>query len=91
MTLVLEDTSNCPIAEKCYRCEEYGQGLAVYPIRTAMGTLCLTLCELCHMRLLGARPELPLDELDVSAAVAAHCQHLGITLDAMSAALASQE
>lgn len=93
MTLVLEDTSNCPVAEKCYQCEAHRAptDLDVYPIRTPMGTFCLTLCCLCHMGLLGARPQRPLDEHDVRALVAAHCQHPGVTLDAMSAALASQE
>jgi hypothetical protein len=84
-TTTLDDTSNCPIGDRCAGCGGRTQ-LTPAIADTPVGTLCLTLCPACiHHRVL---PRLSVP--DAVRAVMAHCEHLGIDVDEMAALRATE-
>lgn len=91
MTANITDTSQCPSAEKCYRCE--GQvNLEVVSMDTQIGVLCMTICDFCVQRLShDDPPPLAMDLRSIADAVGRHCQHLGITLHEMACHIAGMQ
>ncbi|MBV9161985.1 MAG: hypothetical protein JO281_10645 [Pseudonocardiales bacterium] len=79
MRVNLDDTTTCPLAQRCARCGQT-TGLGV---RTAIsdmgGVLCSTLCRACDPP--------ALHPVEVALRTLAHCTHLGIDTDQMSALL----
>ncbi len=77
----LDDTTGCLRAGSCEGCQATA-GLAVCTATAIGGVLCLTLCPSCDP------PRLPGPE--VARRTLSHCQHLGIDIDEMAAALARE-
>ncbi|OZM79921.1 hypothetical protein [Pseudonocardia sp. MH-G8] len=84
-TTTLDDTTNCPIADRCAGC---GSRTRLTPAiaDTPVGTLCLTVCPACIRHHVPPRLSVP---QAVYAAVA-HCEHLGIDADEMAALRAAE-
>lgn len=76
----LDDTSRCPVIDRCAGCQATG-GLAVHTATAPGmgGVFCLTLCPDCEP------PRLLCTE--VALRTLAHCHHLGIDTDQMAAIL----
>lgn len=75
----LHDTRGCPVGEVCESCGARGRKLAAATATAAAagGVLCLTLCGPCALA--GQTPRLT--PLAAARFVAAHCGHLGVTVD----------
>ncbi len=82
--LDLDDTSSCNPASKCSLCNARGQ-LSVKTATTLVGVICLTLCAGCVAA--GRSPRLSPAQAAVMSLE--HCQHLGITADAMAELMAA--
>jgi hypothetical protein len=81
----LDDTSRCPVADRCATCSTE-QDLAVATAATRVGVHCFTLCGGCADR--GTLPSL--GWFIAMAGALDHCEHLGIDLDEMAAAIAAE-
>ncbi|GAA0911104.1 hypothetical protein [Pseudonocardia zijingensis] len=84
-TTTLEDTVNCPTGDRCAGCGSHTR-LTAAVADTPLGTLCLTLCPACIRHHILPR----LSAGDALRRVFAHCDHLGITPDEMSALRAAE-
>jgi hypothetical protein len=79
----VDRTTDCPPDEVCLGCKG-GESLDVAAVLTPGGVCCLTVCESC---VVACRMPV-LDEDEAARRVLAHCAHLGITADEMTAAMA---
>lgn len=79
-----DDTSACPIAEKCEVCRD-GELLTVVTALTTLGLICLTTCDHCAR---GPVPALSVSE--AMRRVERHAVHLDAGLDEISAALEAE-
>jgi hypothetical protein len=83
----VDDTSRCPLGHRCESCGSEHDDLAVSTATTPLGVLCLTLCPPC-----AAFAEMPRVAVGTAVRlVAQHCEHLGIDLDEMAAAMGSEQ
>ncbi|MFR9803132.1 hypothetical protein ACL02T_12615 [Pseudonocardia sp. RS010] len=80
----LDDTSRCRIRPECEACRLPADDLAAVTAFASIGVTCLTLCPACaaagRLPVFGSWPE-------AARRVGEHCEHLGIDLDEMAAAL----
>ena len=83
----LHDTSGCPLGVRCEACGIESDDLAVRTSTTLLGVLCLTLCGRCS----AADMAPPVAVGTAARLIAQHCEHLGIDLDEMAAALADRD
>lgn len=82
----LDDTSGCPRQEWCGNCGTAWDVMTL-TVGTRVGVACIRICQRCADP--GGPP--PFDSRgDAKAAVALHCQHLGISLADMAATLAAE-
>lgn len=72
----LDDTSRCPLSGVCEACGATAD-LAVVTAVALGGVLCLTLCPACD------KPP-AVGPATAALMVGAHCEHLGIDLEAMA-------
>ncbi len=79
----LYDTSRCPRGHRCESCGVEASDLAVTTADTMLGVLCLTMCERCAQATVSP----PVAVGTAVRLVCQHCEHLGIDLDEMAAAL----
>jgi hypothetical protein len=85
--LNLDDTTNCPLGDRCAHCGTTG-GLVVATFDTPIGVLCRTICGTCAADDAPRNPfRFSLELNHVVRMVCDHCEHLGIDLDQMAAAL----
>jgi hypothetical protein len=84
-TTTLDDTSNCPLGDRCAGCGGRTR-LTAAVADTPLGTLCMTLCPACIRHHVLPR----LSAGDALRGALAHCEHLGITPDEMSALRAAE-
>lgn len=87
MNADLDDTANCPKAAACASCGAT-EDLEVATVGTPVGVLCATVCASCSD---GGRAPRPAGWGAAIDAVFAHCIHLGIDADEMSALVADEE
>lgn len=86
--LDLYDVSRCPRGPTCERCgrrEDQGAILARGTVETVMGVFCATVCVRCSTE--RSEVAASLSPIAVAERVGRHCEHLGIDLDEMVAAL----
>ncbi len=81
----LDDTSRCPLGDRCESCGTTEQ-LEPATLDTSLGVYCTTLCIPCGEN--GKLPRLTIP--GTALRVLDHCQHLGIDLDE-AAALRAEE
>ena len=80
----LDDTSRCPVGHRCESCGTERGRLAVETATAArLGVMCLTLCRRCA----AFDDQIPVSVSTAARLVGQHCQHLGITVDEMAAAM----
>jgi hypothetical protein len=80
----LDDTSACPLGVRCEACGVEGDDLSVCTVEFGrLGVACLTMCATCG----GSGVVPPVAVATAVRLVAQHCDHLGITVDEMAAAL----
>lgn len=85
--LNLDDTTNCPLGDRCAHCGTTG-GLVVATFDAPIGVLCRTICGTCAADDAPRNPfRFSLELNHVVRMVCDHCEHLGIDLDQMAAAL----
>jgi hypothetical protein len=86
----LDDTTNCPLWVLCGQCGAtmWTARLAVATYETSIGVFCRTMCDRC-VATSGPRYGMALTE--VAYLVMDHCEHLGIDLDQMAAALEAEQ
>lgn len=84
MSIDVGDTARCPIAEACASCGRADQ-LRVRAADLPMGVGCLTVCDSCK-----DRPDIRLSLSSAALMVLSHCEHLGIDLDQMAAAMQAE-
>lgn len=77
------DTSNCPVGHRCESCGAEDPRVAVKAVQTAVGVLCLTMCRVCR----NATMEPPVVVGTAVRLTLAHCMHLGISTQEMTAAI----
>lgn len=79
----LDNTDDCPLGHRCECCGTACEKLTVTTATTSHGVLCLTTCPRC-----ARSTHTPPGAVSTAARlVGQHCQHLGITLDEMAAAM----
>ena len=81
MTADLDDTTQCPVGERCENCSSPDKP-AVSTAECAVGVYCLTLCPACEEL---PPPQPPGGWRGATERVLAHCEHLGIGIEEMSA------
>lgn len=90
LSIDLDDTRNCPVADMCGRCGRSDQDdLEVSTFGSMLGVWCQTLCLGCEQEYLdgwAGRASRSLGVLDAMSKVGEHCEHLGINLDQMALA-----
>jgi hypothetical protein len=80
----LDDTTYCPVGVRCESCGVERDDLAVSTAALGrLGVACLTLCPRCA----GSAVVPPVAVGTAIRLTAQHCEHLGITVDEMAAAL----
>ena len=79
----LDDVSRCPRGHRCESCGTEHDDLEVRTADTPLGVLCVTLCPRCA----AASSPPPVAIGTAVRLVAQHCEHLGIDVDQMAAAL----
>lgn len=80
----LDHTGNCPLGHRCESCGVERDDLAVETAGLGrLGVACLTLCPPCA----GSGITPPVAVSTAVRLVGQHCQHLGITVDDMAAAM----
>jgi hypothetical protein len=80
----LDDTSRCPVGHRCESCGTERGDLAVTTADLGrLGVACLTLCPPCTDSNIAP----PVTVSTAARLVGQHCQHLGITVDDMAAAM----
>lgn len=84
MSVNLDDTSRCPQAKACERCGKAGPTVEVVMVGLAhLGVACASLCRGCRMYDRLPRWGVP----ESLQRIGEHCEHLGIDVDDMAAAL----
>src|SRR5689334_7539277 len=83
----VHDVSPCPLGHRCESCGVESSDLAVTTASTPLGVLCVSLCPTCLAS--GIAPPIAIGT--AVRLVAAHCEHLGITVDDMADAIAESE
>ncbi len=78
----LDDTTNCPTGFRCESCGDIG-AITVATALTAVGVLCVSLCERCSSSTVTP----PVAVGTAVRLVMQHCAHLGIDADQMAAAM----
>jgi hypothetical protein len=78
MAVDLDDTTQCPTAERCESCDA-ATDLAVVTLDTPIGVYCLTACGTCV-----TEARFPTGWATTAALVLRHCGHLDIDLDQMA-------
>ena len=71
----LDDTSRCPEGPRCESCGTEADDVAVSAVETAVGTVCLSLCDRCATS--DVPP--PIHIATAARLVAQHLEHLGVT------------
>jgi hypothetical protein len=85
ITIDLDNTTDCP-RSACEVCG-WSWDVSTHTVGTRVGVACIRICDRCADP--GGPP--PFDSRDdAKARVLLHCEHLGITLDEMAAALAAE-
>jgi hypothetical protein len=84
MAIDLDDRSRCPMAKRCESCG-HADDLDVATFGTRIGVYCLTVCGTCV-----AASRFPTGWAATAALVLRHCEHLGLDLDQMAAALETE-
>jgi hypothetical protein len=83
----LDRTDNCPLGVRCESCGVERDDLAVCTVELdRLGVACLTMCPRCA----GSDVAPPVSVGTAVRLTMQHCQHLGITVDDMAAALDEQ-
>jgi hypothetical protein len=80
-------TERCPVGFRCEVCGDATNDLVAATAETALGGLCLTVCQRCG----DADMAPPVAVGTAVRLVAQHCEHLGCDLDEMAAALAERD
>ena len=83
MAVDLDDTTACPVGQRCEHCATTAP-LDVVTAECAMGVYCLTLCPACAQL---PPPEPAGGWPGAARRVLAHCGHLGIDIDQMAGVL----
>lgn len=83
MAIDLDDTTRCPLDDHCAICGTTASVDITATFDTSLGVLCATLCEHC-VETQQPMPSMAL--VNAARRVAAHCEHLGITLEEMAQA-----
>jgi hypothetical protein len=82
---LLDDTNNCPLADRCEGCGST-HDLAIVTVETMVGVHCMTICSADRIR--------PLPKRSLVGAVhraLEHCGHLGIDADEMAHLMDEEE
>lgn len=79
----LDDVSRCPRGHRCESCGTEHAELDVRTADTPLGVFCVTLCPRCA----SASTPPPVAIGTAVRLVTQHCEHLGIDVDEMAAAL----
>lgn len=88
MEVNLDDTRKCPLQNHCAICGASTSLELAATFDTPLGVMCATLCDRCVEKK-RPMPRLPL--MNVVRRVAAHCEHLGITVEEMAQAMKSEK